>query len=305
MINQDNNFQEETVVVDETSILKNLKSSSASLVEIYGDKLGQKFELDSDEVLIGRDVKSDIIIDSVSVSRKHAMIYKNYYNPDNSEYFSSFWVKDLGSTNGTYVRDKQITNEKLKNGDTVKIGSTIYKFILGSNIENAYFEEIYQMTIIDGLTNSYNKRYFLENLDKEISRSKRYGRPLSLIMFDIDFFKKINDSYGHLAGDFILKKLSTVVKTSIRMEEIFARYGGEEFVITLPESTKDASLKLAEKIRHLVEVTCFNFKERNINLTISIGVAAIDKKITSAMSLIAEADKNLYIAKNNGRNSVV
>lgn len=202
----------------------------------------------------------------------------------------SFFIRDLGSTNGTYVGDQAIvTPIELNNGDSVKIGSTIFKFIIGSDLESAYFEEIYRLTIIDGLTEIFNKRYFLEQIEKEMSRAKRYRRPLSLIMFDIDFFKRINDTFGHLTGDFVLKKLAQVVKASIRREEIFSRYGGEEFTIIMPESTLDKSVEVAEKIRKTVERTLFSFEGHIIPVTISIGVAEMFDN-SSSLELIGDAD---------------
>src|SRR5574339_944788 len=131
-------------------------------------------------------------------------------------------LRDMGSTNGTYVNDELIDEYVLRDGDFIKIGRTIFKFLSGNNIENAYHEEIYRLTTIDGLTQVFNKRYFLETLEREIGRAQRYGRDLSLIMFDIDRFKGVNDSFGHLAGDHVLKHLASVVKTRIRREDVLA-----------------------------------------------------------------------------------
>src|SRR5262249_60428477 len=142
---------------------------------------------------------------------------------------------DLGSTNGTYVNDELIEEVVLRDGDLIKIGRTIFKFLSGSNIENAYHEEIYRLTTIDGLTQIFNKRYFLETLEREISRASRYHRELSLILFDIDHFKQVNDTFGHLAGDSVLKQMAAVLKQNIRSEGIIARYGAEEMAVILPE----------------------------------------------------------------------
>ena len=140
-----------------------------------------------------------------------------------------------GSTNGTYVNDEPIDEYVLRDGDLIKIGRTIFKFLTGDNIENAYHEEIYRLTTIDGLTQIFNKRYFLETLEREIARAHRYRRALSLVMFDIDHFKKVNDSYGHLAGDYVLKHLASRARRRSGARTCFARYGGEEFAIVLPE----------------------------------------------------------------------
>jgi len=192
----------------------------------------------------------------------------------------------------------------MRDGDLIKIGRTIFKFLTGGNIENAYHEEIYRLTTIDGLTQIFNKRYFLETLEREIARSHRYRRELSLVMFDIDHFKKINDSFGHLAGDYALKHLAQTVKTRIRREDCFARYGGEEFSIVLPEIDGLNSKPFAEKIRQLVEVTDFKFENTSMPLTISMGVATLDMDSTDPQALIKRADERLYEAKSSGRNCV-
>jgi len=146
----------------------------------------------------------------------------------------------------------------------------------------------------------------MEFLDRELARSARYQRPLSLILFDIDLFKSINDEHGHLGGDFTLRELSACVKAVVRKEELFARYGGEEFVVVLPESTLQAAAQVAERIRSIVEKHAFQFEGRSFNITVSLGVAATsgDNSLTPT-ELIRQADNNLYTAKHSGRNRVM
>ncbi len=218
-------------------------------------------------MVIGRSSKCDIQIDQESISRNHSKIVNTG---------KSIMIRDLGSTNGTYVNDELVDEYVLRDGDLIKIGRTIFKFLSGGNIENAYHEEIYRLTTVDGLTQIFNKRYFLETLEREIARAQRYRRPLSLVMFDIDHFKKINDGFGHLAGDYVLKQLAQTVKRKIRREDCFARYGGEEFAIVLPEIDGANALPFAEKIRQIVEKTEFKFENTRIPVTISMGVASID-----------------------------
>jgi len=270
----------------------------ACLVLIYppGAELGKRYELrGSDEMIIGRGADCGIQVDRDSVSRKHAKVTRS----------GDMWqVVDLGSTNGSYVNDAQITQCTLRDGDLLKIGNAIFKFLIGGNIENAYHEEIYRMTIIDGLTQAFNKRYFLENLEKEIPRCTRHQRSLSLLMFDIDHFKKINDEHGHLTGDFVLREMSRRVRTRVRKEEVFARYGGEEFALTLPETPSDGAMKVAEDVRRLVAADPFEFEGDRIPVTISVGVSTIDAEIAPD-AFIKQADDNLYKAKRGGRNRVV
>jgi len=186
----------------------------------------------------------------------------------------------------------------------VKIGRTIFKFIAGGNIEAAYHDEIYRLTTIDGLTQVFNRRYFEETLDREISRCIRYSREMSLVMIDIDHFKQINDTYGHLAGDHVLKHIASAIKTKIRREDVFARYGGEEFGLLLPEVDTKGALLMAEKARKLVEKHKFEFDKQEISVTISLGVATLKSGQRDSADLVRAADVKLYEAKTSGRNRV-
>lgn len=269
---------------------------AACLVVIYGVELGRKHVLDREQTLIGRSSKTDIQVDQESVSRSHARVTAS------SEHFV---LTDLGSTNGTYVNDQAVDQRELEDGDLIKIGRTIFKFLSGSNIENEYHEEIYRLTTTDGLTGVHNKRYFLESIDREISRSRRYRRQLSLVMFDLDHFKKVNDTFGHLAGDHVLKVVAERVKEHVRREDILARYGGEEFAVILPELDLEHAARFAEKIRGIVEANVFTFEATEIRLTLSLGVADLTKEVETGDELVAVADARLYAAKNGGRNAVV
>src|SRR5262249_26033383 len=142
------------------------------------------------------------------------------------------------------------------------------------NVEMEYHEEIYRLTIIDALTEIYNKRYLLEFLERELSRSARYHRPLALVLFDIDRFKKVNDELGHLAGDYTLRELSACVRAAVRKADLFARYGGEEFAVGLVETTTEGAVVMAERLRALAEKHPFMYENVPYHVTISLGVAA-------------------------------
>jgi diguanylate cyclase (GGDEF)-like protein len=285
-----------TVVTVVSKISERPAPNEAALVVIYGMDLGKKFNLDKPTIVIGRSSKSTIQVDQESVSRSHAKLINNG---------NALVLTDLGSTNGTYVNDEPITEAVLHDGDLIKIGRTIFKFLSGGNIENSYHEEIYRLTTIDGLTQIYNKRYFMENLERELSRCQRYGRDLSLLIFDIDHFKAINDSYGHLAGDYILKHMAAAVKENIRREDFLARYGGEEFAIILPETDNGKAMVMAEKLRRLLEKKEFTYEENVIPVTVSVGVTTWDEGMVETVDFIRQTDENLYEAKNKGRNKVV
>jgi len=284
-----------TVVTVVSKISEKPAGKDACLVVIYGLELGRKYNIVQPTSLLGRSSKADVQIDQESVSRNHAKIINTG---------KSMILRDLGSTNGTYVNDQLIDEYVLRDGDFVKIGRTIFKFLSGGNIENAYHEEIYRLTTVDGLTQVFNRRYFLEQLDREVSRARRYRRELSLILFDIDRFKSINDTYGHLAGDYVLTQLATVVKGKIRREDVFARYGGEEFVIVLPEIDGPNAVAFAEKIRKIIEKAPFKFEDTKIQVTVSIGIAGLIQEEGDASELIKRTDDKLYEAKEAGRNCV-
>jgi diguanylate cyclase (GGDEF)-like protein len=160
------------------------------------------------------------------------------------------------------------------------------------------------MTIVDGLTQAHNKRFLFEQMDKEISRARRYQRPLAMLMFDLDFFKKINDTYGHIAGDYVLREFAALVRGRIRRDEVFARYGGEEFAVLLPETDTPGAVRLAEEIRQLVLQHPFEFEHERIPVTVSIGVAQIADSHKSPEAFVELADRKLYEAKHAGRNRV-
>lgn len=297
MVGDDDRAYDKTVVTVIAPLRKELKDidGEACLVVIYGKELGKKYRFSREKIIIGRSSKCNIQIDEESVSRSHCSIKRTG---------RAITIRDMGSTNGTYINDRQTDEVILRDGDLIKVGQTIFKFLSGGNVEKAYHDEIYRLMHIDGLTQVYNKRYFLERLESELSRARRYQRELSLIMVDIDHFKQVNDTYGHLAGDAILKQLCQVVHARIRREDMLCRYGGEEFAILLPEIDKEHALLAAEKIRILVEETSFTFEATDIPVTISLGVYAAIEESLSSDDFIKKADERLYQAKHSGRNRV-
>jgi diguanylate cyclase (GGDEF)-like protein len=257
--------------------------------------LGKRYVLDKSPLRVGRGGDNHIVLDGDSVSRRHSHFERRS---------NGWFIVDDGSTNGTFLNEEQIKREAaLNNGDRVKVGPTILKYLSGLDAEAKYHEEIYRMTIVDGLTQIHNKRYLFEALDKELIRARRYDRQLSLLIFDIDYFKNINDQYGHLAGDHVLRELARIVQERIRRDEVFARYGGEEFVIALPETSLQGAVTLAENLRARVETHGFSFQGERIPVTISVGCAVLGEEKTAA-DLIQLADDKLYEAKRGGRNRV-
>lgn len=272
-------------------------TGAACLVVYYGQQIGRRFFLDKPELVIGRSDTTDVRVDQDSVSRQHASIKLESHR---------YMLQDLGSTNGTFINDMQIEKRALQDGDLIRIGQTIFKYLSGSNIETKYHEEIYHLAATDGLTGAHNHRFFLEALEHELYRSVRYERWLSLIMIDIDHFKKLNDTRSHLAGDDVLRRVGKIIGQKLRREDVFARYGGEEFAILLPEIDLEGAAQVAEKTRMLVEQYPFEFDNATFSVTISLGVSSTDgkSKDMNVTQFIAQADAKLYEAKHSGRNCV-
>lgn len=281
-----------------TSIAKvaGKKPKRAYLFFLAGPLLGKFFPLQDGVTVLGRSLDSDIVINDSRISRRHVKITVD------GEHVT---IEDLGSTNGTFVNGEKISTGTLSADDKIQISpSTIFKFSLADEDEKVAINELYELGVIDPLTNVYNKRYFIERFKEEVSHSKRMKIPLSLLMIDLDFFKKINDTYGHLAGDHVLIKIAKILQTMTRHEDIVARYGGEEFAIILRNTSEPGAHLLAERIRSGIEGTPIHFEDKLIKLTISIGIASLsDKKIfENCEEFIAAADKCLYYSKRHGRN---
>lgn len=258
--------------------------------------LGRRWHLRNGVVIeIGRSPSCDISLpDTLSVSRRHARLRFEH---------GQVGLDDLGSTNGTYVNDRRVSEAAtLESGDRFQVGSVHFKFLQEYDVENAYYQTLYQLAVRDGLTEIYNKRKFDEELEREFQRAGRYERPLSLLLFDLDHFKEINDSHGHLCGDHVLKEVARVVARGLRPEQTFARVGGEEFAILSPETTAEGAVRLAERLRRRLAETEHEFAGVRVTVSCSFGVATRAAGARSALALYEAADRALYRAKTGGRN---
>ncbi|HJW09475.1 MAG TPA: GGDEF domain-containing protein [Holophagaceae bacterium] len=267
--------------------------SAACLVLIYGgDELGKRYAL-TGETRIGRRNTHAIFLDLDDVSRDHAKVANDG---------NGWGISDLGSTNGTQVNGRAVVGTaRLQNGDLIKVGRAIFKYIAGGNIESLFHEEIYRLSVYDALTRIHNKRYFMDFLERETARASRYGSTLSLAMLDIDHFKKLNDAHGHLAGDKVLERVAGRIAGNIRREQLFARYGGEEFGLVLPELDPNQVQAVCENMRQAVEAEDIEFDGQILKATVSVGAAFYQKGMNHA-ALIMAADTQLYRAKHEGRN---
>jgi diguanylate cyclase (GGDEF)-like protein len=285
--------------ISKVQVVKPTKEADeACLVLIHppGPDLGKRFPLLRSEFVLGRGADCDIQVDRDMVSRRHARLHRS----------GDRWsVEDLQSTNGSYVNDVPVTRSVLRDGDFLKIGAATFKFLSGTGVEASYHEAIYRMTIVDALTGAYNKGYFLEFLEREIARCGRFRRPLSLLMFDIDHFKAINDKYGHLTGDYVLREMSRRLLARIGRERLLARYGGEEFAAVLPETDLTGVRTFGEEVRRIVGDQIFEYEGDTFPVTISVGVATVEGEDIDVSAFIKRADDLLFRAKREGRNRVL
>ncbi len=218
----------------------------------------------------------------------------------------TFILEDSKSTNGTYLNNSKIkAPHPLKKGDIIKLGSIALKYLPAGDPERLTYDKLNSKANNDGLTGCYNKSYFNYTIELEVKKSKLFETPLSLIIFDLDHFKAINDNYGHDAGDFVLKELAALIRRNgVRELDIFGRYGGEEFVILLPKTNLKNAYEIAERLRILIESYDFMYESQRLPVTASIGVAHYHQEVSNGKDLFRRADQAVYTAKKNGHNRV-
>lgn len=270
----------------------------AYLIVLAGSNVGEMYKLEEVETVIGRATGATIRLNDDGISRRHARVLVEG---------GEVYIEDLKSANGTLLNGGTVERHVLKDGDKIRLGSTtILKFTYHDHLDESFQQQMYDAALRDGLTKAFNKKYFLDRLETEIAYARRHRAHLSLLMFDVDHFKLVNDTYGHLAGDAVLVKLAKIAMSTVRTEDVFARYGGEEFSVICRNVTLESAGVLAERIRVLVEAAIFENDGHRFPVTISIGVAAHpDVPVETAAELIAAADEALYEAKRGGRNRVL
>lgn len=261
-------------------------------------KLGTRYRLSPGTTLeIGRSSSVGISLPEVlSISRKHARL--RYMG-------SAVTVEDLGSTNGTYVNGEPIHGRAvLTSGDRFQTAAVHFKFLHEQDVESAYHLAIYELVMRDGLTEIFNKRKYEEEVQREFARARRHERPLSLIIFDLDQFKEINDNYGHLCGDFVLKEVASAARELVRPEQVLARVGGDEFVILAPETHAEGAEALALKLCERIVNLDHRYGDVKISISCSFGVAELDEAMANPHDLYRSADHALLLSKRAGRNRV-
>lgn len=268
----------------------------AMLLVLSGARIGHRVVLGEQTLRIGRGSNCELILDADSVSRQHAVV----------EWCAGqHRLVDKGSTNGTFVNHHRIAERVLRDGDQVQIGKALLKYLAGGNIEAMYHEEFQRLMHHDGLTGARTKASFDEAYRVALMMERAKPQSLSLILFDIDHFKQVNDTHGHTAGDAVLQQLATIVDGVIASRYMFGRLGGEEFGILLEGENLPAARELAEQIRSRVLDSKFTFEAVHIPITISLGVAERGPgSEEGAEQFFERADQLLYAAKSAGRNCV-
>jgi diguanylate cyclase (GGDEF)-like protein len=271
----------------------------ATLTILSGMNAGQVFALDGTEHVIGRGTEADLWVEDGGVSRRHARVTCR----SDGRYF----VEDLGSTNGTFLASQRIEITEIRPGDRIQLGPNIVlRFSITDDAEEELQRRLYESSTRDALTRLYNRKYLSERLTAEVAYSRRHKVKLAVLMMDLDDFKGINDNYGHLAGDMVLRLVAGQMQRLIRVEDILARYGGEELVILARSTGKTEAVRLAERIRESIAALEMPLEDRSLRITVSIGVAALPDvgPDGAANELIALADARLYRAKAEGKNRV-
>ncbi len=273
------------------------------LLVLSGSSVGRVIKLELGPNKLGRSVDADIMIDDDGISRLHASVKLLSNNVA--------LIQDLGSTNGTHVDGVEIEEAGLLDGQKIQLGtSTILKYSCSDHVEERFITRLYESATRDALTKANNRAFFQECLSREFAWHVRHNQPLSLIMFDIDHFKQVNDTCGHPAGDQVLQQISRRCFSQLRTEDLFARWGGEEFVILLRQTLLVHATQFAERLRAYIadepfDVRCDNGQQM-LTVTVSLGVSMIEPKVhLTDEALLEETDQRLYRAKAAGRNRVV
>ncbi len=270
----------------------------AFVVVLSGDRMGEMFPLkQGDKTTIGRGLQTDVRINDEGISRTHALVEE-----ENGQYYLS----DAGSTNGTYANGEKVDRYPLKEGDKIQIGaSSVLKFTFHEDADEDFQRNLYESALRDRLTGIFNRGYFNNRLESDVAFAMRHGKPLSLVLFDIDDFEQINQSLGHPVGDRVLKAVAERVAGTTRSEDIFARFGGEEFALICRDVDALRASRAAYRIMDTVSSRPIELDGQSFALTVSLGVADLGMLVEpTADALIEAADAALYVAKRNGKNRV-
>lgn len=268
------------------------------LLQIYpATSNSQMIRLTEERTLIGREPSCEIVIEDEAMSRVHAAFELTA---------AGYFLCDLGSTNGTRVDDRQLRGRiPLVGGELIRMGGSVLKFMASGNTEANYHAVVHELMTRDSLTHCYNRSYVLPAIDRELETCRLHRQTLAVLLLDIDHFKVINDTHGHLVGDEVLRIFCERVRSKLRRVDILARFGGEEFVVCLLRTTQETAAKRAEEIRDAIGGSPFSTSMGLVDVTCSLGVASSDGvDLSTSDTLLSLADRLLYQSKDNGRNMV-
>ena len=300
--------QDSTIAIDksEVSLFQRLDRPTQPCLIVYsGADVGRRFDLETGFLVLGRSPDAQVRIDTPGISRRHAEL---------QVFGHTVVLRDLGSANGSHVNDRRVDSPvALKDGDLLRVANVLLRFHDAQSVDALLHDRIYRLATLDEGTGAFNRKYLFDMLRQEVARARRGPRPLSLVMFDLDHFKSVNDAWGHAAGDIVLRECCSRLRDVLRESEVLCRAGGEEFVILLPGSTVAQAADLAERVRRVVGDPPFVLRQpepgrpRHVGhtQTVSLGVAEWTATMSDGQALLDLADQRLYRAKHGGRNRVV
>jgi diguanylate cyclase (GGDEF)-like protein len=278
-----------------------------ALIFLTGDLLAVPIPLEREEVILGRALEADVRVNDTKISRKHARINAILDEETNT---TSYVLTDLSSRNGTLLNGQKVRQDTLQNGDKITIGELILRFEFLDEIDREFHRQIHRLLSHDDLTGLLSSRSFFSELRRESARAKQENRPFCVLMMDVDFFKNVNDTYGHLTGSKTLEEIGYCITQNLRSGDVAARFGGEEFAAFLLHAEIGQGLVAAERIRSEIEKQEFTVirqgksSEERHHVTISIGVASFPEDSSDVIELVEMADSALYRAKREGRNRI-
>jgi two-component system cell cycle response regulator len=289
-----------TIAIGDTGehVAKPPRRDRGTLVALSGCDAGAAYAVER-ELVLGRSAEANVSIDDSGMSRHHARVLRAA---------EGFFVEDLGSTNGTFVNGARLQRRALlADGDRISVGlSAVFQFALQDEIEQDAVQRLYESAVRDPLTGLFNRRHLDERLRAEHAFAARHATDLSVMLVDIDHFKRVNDTYGHPAGDGVLRTVSATLARMLRGEDLVARYGGEEICIVARAIDARNAAIVAERCRRQIASLELPWEGQRISLTVSIGVATmgVARPFPDAAALVAAADRALYAAKTSGRDRV-
>jgi len=292
---------EECTAIVSLSELRSPKKQSKDrhlLVRVKGAELGRVARLPPEQYRIGRSQECELWLGDDGVSRKHARIFQEG---------AAYLIEDTESANGTFVQGQRVSRQILRDGDVIQFGPTaLFRYTVTDESQESLLQQLYDASVTDALTGANNREHFDTQMRAELSYARRHKTEVSLAFFDVDHFKKVNDTYGHPTGDAVLVALADTIRNMVRNEDVFARYGGEEFALILRGIDGTGAAAVGERLRASVEGMRVPSDHGPLKITVSVGIssfAELEDKTPEA--LVSAADKRLYAAKHGGRNRVV